>query len=296
MWVNTSSLNNEEIVLLQEEEEEEEETLSLCDLPNNEENYQTRKLESPRGSVTQEDFNFCSFLRNSALMCTADEVFFQGQILPLGHSNNSSSDSQDTDARGGDTCNEASSTEYSSSENHTLQLRTESMVHCSSYKPWIRNQFHSQPSPTAQVRFSKITHRNINSYNRKSTIWSLFRVGLVTTPEIALQDLKIRCNKNFDVSRNSTSSNSSSSSNDDKMRIKLSKKKKQRIFERKRVFLGSCKSSVNAVELVPSKVVTINRGSTNCNEVKRKTKQKISSHQTFEWLKQLSLENPAEET
>ncbi|KAJ8568898.1 hypothetical protein K7X08_032595 [Anisodus acutangulus] len=258
MWLNSSSIDNEEEE--EEDDEEEEETLSLRDLPNNEENYQTKKLESPRGSVTQEVFDFCCFLKNST-MCSADEVFFQGQILPLHHLNSLPSDSHTAGPRGGDTCNEASSTEYSSLEDHTLQLRTESMEHChysinssitsslcSWNKPRIQNQFHSQPSPTPQVRFSKIKHRNITCFNRKSKMCSLFRVGLMTTPEIALQDLKIRCNKNFDISRDSSNS-SSSSSNDDKMRIILSKKKK------KSAFLGSCKCSVNAVETVQSKVV-----------------------------------------
>ncbi|MCD7469776.1 hypothetical protein HAX54_009021 [Datura stramonium] len=260
MWVNTSSIDNEE---------------------------NQRRKESPLGSVTtQEEFDFFScggsFSTNST-MCTADEVFFQGQILPLGHSNCLPSDSYDAVATGGDTCNEVSSTEYSSSENYTLQIRRESMEHChqsvgitnssinssitcSSYKPQILSQFHSQPSPTPQARlFSKFTHRNINSSNRKSTTWSLFRVGLVTTPEIALQDLKIRCNKNFDTAQNN-------SSND----------KRLRSLQRKRAFLGSCKCSV---ETVQSKVVTINRGSTNCKEVKKETKQKMSRRPTFEGLK-----------
>ncbi|KAK4368417.1 hypothetical protein RND71_012209 [Anisodus tanguticus] len=93
MWLNSSSIDNEEEEEEEEDdEEEEEETLSLRDLPNNEENYQTKKLESPRRSVTQEVFDFCCFLKNST-MCSADEVFFQGQILPLHHLNSLPSDS-----------------------------------------------------------------------------------------------------------------------------------------------------------------------------------------------------------
>lgn len=106
----------------------------------------------------------------------------------------------------------------------------------SSNEPQIRNPFHSQPSPTPQIRFSKIT--NINSWNRKSTLWSLFRVGLVTIPEIALQDLKIRRNKNSNNSKNNNIDN------------------RMRSLQRKKAFLGSCKCSV---EIVPSKVVTINK-------------------------------------
>ncbi|KAK4341330.1 hypothetical protein RND71_039831 [Anisodus tanguticus] len=106
MWLNSSSIDNEEDEEEEDDEyeEEEEETLSLHDLPNNEEN-QTRK-ESPCGSATQEDFDFCSFLKSST-MCGADEVFFQGQILTLHYSSSLPSDSHYTVARGQITCNEA---------------------------------------------------------------------------------------------------------------------------------------------------------------------------------------------
>ncbi|OIT07131.1 PREDICTED: uncharacterized protein LOC109239824 [Nicotiana attenuata] len=289
MWLNSSSLYNNERVLL------EEDALSLRDLPENEEN-QTKK-ESPRGSLTQEEFDFCScvgsLLKDSEI-CSADEVFFQGQMLPLHclpsdrHNNNV--------FKGGATYTERGLIESSSSTSFSQQISALG----------IRNQFRSQPSPTTQVQFSKIIHRNISRPNPKPKMWSHFRVGLVKTPEIALQDLKIRCNKDF-ISQNSTSSRSSnsSSSNDNRRRIILSKKKKQR----KRVFPGSCKS----VEIVPnSKVVTINRASTNMNlkeemndhnykdvtemTENKKKKQIGTRHRTFEWLKLLSLESPAAET
>lgn len=95
MWLKYSnSTDNEEILLLKEEEE----TFS--------------RKEFPLGIVTtQEEFDFysscggVSFLKNST-MCTADELFFQGQILPhIG-------------VRGGATCTKASLAEYSS-----LQIR-----------------------------------------------------------------------------------------------------------------------------------------------------------------------------
>ncbi|XP_015069450.1 uncharacterized protein LOC107014099 [Solanum pennellii] len=260
MWLKYSNSNdkNEELILLKEEEEER--LLSQCDLPNNNEENQTTLA-----SVTTQDqeFDFCSrvgdsFLKNST-MCTADEVFFQGQILPL----------SDIDVRGGLTVsNEASLTEYPSQD-----IRTGSMKHgdhsigitnssinssitkslcSSSNEPQIRNPFHSQPSPTPQIRFSKIT--NINSWNRKSTMWSLFRVGLVTIPEIALQDLKIRRNKNSNNSKNNNIDN------------------RMRSLQRKKAFLGSCKCSV---EIVPSKVVTINKGNTNCKRAGQSDAQNI---------------------
>lgn len=113
---------------------------------------------------------------------------------------------------------------------HSIGLINSSITNSplSSKEAQIRNRFHSQPSPTPQIRFSKNTHRNINSYNRKSTMWSLFRVGLVKSPEVALQDLKIRRNKHC---QNNSRNNS---------------------HQRKRIFLGSCKCSV---ETVPSNMV-----------------------------------------
>ncbi|KAJ8567321.1 hypothetical protein K7X08_019529 [Anisodus acutangulus] len=202
-----------DIVLIKEEEEEdedEEDALSLCDLPNNEEN-QTKKEASGSVSDAQlEDFDFNSCggnLLKESDMCTADEIFYR-----------------------------------------------------------------------------------------------------VTTPGIALQDLKNRGNRDNSGSRNSTSS-SGSSNNDNRMRIILSKKKKQRFS------LGSCKCSANAVETVlPSNVLIMNSNSTitktrkvteghehedkkNSSEnIKATKKQAMSRHRTFEWLKQLSLEGPVDET
>ncbi|PPD84185.1 hypothetical protein GOBAR_DD18881 [Gossypium barbadense] len=73
-------------------EAEEDEALSLCDLPVNltkEERTQTKNEEDgeePQALKTDEDFNFgslCGSLSTELEMCAADEVFFQGQILPL---------------------------------------------------------------------------------------------------------------------------------------------------------------------------------------------------------------------
>lgn len=319
---------SEEIVLLKETEEEleeddeEEEALSLCDLPNDEEN-QTKKEASGVSELVQEDFDFGgNLLMKESEMCTADEVFYQGQILPLRHSISLPNDSRNSSTirfmsrseSMEEHCHDTNSSSRSSSIRSQRSSSSGSSSNistpiCSKYKPRIRNQFHSHPSPTPQVRFSKVVQSNVNNSSRKSTLWSLFRVGLVTTPEIALQDLKSRSNKDYSGSRNSTSSSSSGMSNyDNKMRsIILSKKKKQRFF------LGSCKCSANAVETVPSNVVIMNRNgiitktrkATEVHEhedkkdvtenMKVTKKQSMSRHRTFEWLKQLSLEGPADE-
>ncbi|XP_055804256.1 uncharacterized protein LOC129873233 [Solanum dulcamara] len=312
MKITTES---EEIVLLKEQEKEleededgeEEEALSLCDLPNNEEN-QTKK-EASRSTSEEaaqlEDFDFNSSggnLLKGSEMCTADEIFYKGRILPLRHSISLPSDRRNCHDTNSSSRSSSIRSQRSSSSGSSSNFNTK-------YMPKIRNQFHSHPSPTPQVRFSKVNiQSNVNNSTRKSALWSLFRVGLVTPPEIALQDLKNRGNRDISGSRNSTSSSSSGSfsNNDNRMKIILSKKKKQRFS------LGSCKCSANAVETVPivnsrSTIKKIRKATgdhehededkkNSSENIKATKKQAMSRHRTFEWLKQLSLEGPSDET
>uniref|UniRef100_A0A5B6YJZ7 Putative vitellogenin-1 isoform X1 n=1 Tax=Davidia involucrata TaxID=16924 RepID=A0A5B6YJZ7_DAVIN len=294
-----------------ENEEEEEEALSLCDLPINEENDQSRKEEESQTIQTEEDFDFGSWggsVLTKSEMCAADEVFFQGQILPLRHSISSDSGLQPGFSRNPSRCvSRSESMDHCYSGGFTSVSSRSSSIrsyHSSSsgssttktkqyYKPIrVRNQFdqfHSHPSPTPQIRVSSIRHHgNVSHRCHKSTIWSFFRVGLVRTPEIELQDLKVRGNNN------STAKN---------FGCYIEKKKKQQsFFDKNSVLFGGCKCSVNAVEtVVPSRIVLIKSNSVHVNEekeqvaLKNKTKQRqhgkqaVSRHRTFEWLKELSL-------
>ncbi|KAM3363423.1 putative membrane-associated kinase regulator 1 [Capsicum galapagoense] len=318
MKITKEKEESEEIVLLKEQEEaledkddddEEEEALSLCDLPNNEENQTKKEGSGSTGEVQSEDFDFAccggNLLKESE-MCTADEIFYQGQMLPLRHSISLPSDRRN--------CHETNSSSRSSSirSQRSSSSGSSSNLNTKYYKPKIRNQFHSHPSPTPQVRFSKVNiQSNVNNSGRKSALWSLFRVGLVTPPEIALQDLKKRGNRDNSGSRNSSSSSSSgsfSNTNNNTTRIILSKKKRQRFS------FGSCKCSANSVETVlPSNVVITNKNNatrkvtgvhdehedkkdSSEENIKATKKQAMSRHRTFEWLKQLSLEGPSDET
>ncbi|KAK6798348.1 hypothetical protein RDI58_006050 [Solanum bulbocastanum] len=301
---------SEEIVLLREQDEEledeEEEALSLCDLPNNEENE--KKEEASRSTSEEaagqlEDFDFSSSggnLLKESEMCTADEIFYKGQILPLRHSISLPSDRRNYHDTNSSSRSSSIRSQRSSSSGSSSNFNTK-------YQPKIRNQFHSHPSPTPQVRFSKVNFQsNANNSTRKSALWSLFRVGLVTPPEIALQDLKNRGNRDISGSRNSTSSSSSGSfnNNDNKMRIMISKKTKQRFS------LGSCKCSANVEDTVPivnsrSTIKKIRKATgdhehedkkDSSENIKVTKKQAMSRHRTFEWLKQLSLEGPSDET
>lgn len=322
----------EKVVLLRQEEDDEEEALSLCDLPmihysRKEKDEETSASNIPlRGIEIQEDFDFCSLSKESE-MCAADEVFFQGQILPLRHSVSSEKGLLQYCGSGSisRSVSRSESMEYYSSRSSSISSSHQSSSSgCSSaathpkphhkqlLKP-LQNQFHSHPSPSPRLNSSN-RHGIVNSNNRNCTkktssaLWNIFRLGLVTAPpEIALQDLKTRCPtnnstncKNFG-SRDSTGSNTSSMSSS---KIRPDKKKKPRGF------LSGCMCTNDAVDTVSSKIAEIKR-STSESEIQapkiedenenvepmkpQAAKKQLSHRRTFEWLKQLSVECPADE-
>ncbi|KZV57003.1 hypothetical protein F511_08161 [Dorcoceras hygrometricum] len=325
--------STEKAVSLRQEEEEEEEALSLCDLPmihdsrkEKDEDKSTSKIP-PRAIEIQEDFDFCSLSKESE-MCAADEVFFQGQILPLRHS--VSSERGLLQFSGSGSISRSESMEYYSSRSSSISSSHQSSSSGSSSasthpKPHHKrpkqpqNQFHSHPSPSPRLSSSN-RHGTVSSNNRNCTkktssaAWNIFRLGLVTAPpEIALQDLKTRCPtnnstncKNFG-SRNSTGSNTSSlSSNSNK--ISPDKKKKPRS-----AFLSGCMCTNDAVDTVSSEIAQAKRSASESelqaprnedeNENVEPTKpleqqaakKHLSHHRTFEWLRQLSVEGTADE-
>ncbi|KAA8531602.1 hypothetical protein F0562_006311 [Nyssa sinensis] len=324
--VHSNSIDNEV-------EEEEEEAFSLCDLPINEEN-QSRKEEAQTFRRTEEDFDFGSSagsVLTKSEMCSADEVFFQGQILPLRHSISSDSglagfsrnpswgvsrsESMDHCYSGGFTSVSSRSSSIRSYHSSSSGSSTAAAATTKTkYKPRVRNQFHSHPSPTPQIRVSSnIRHGNVSHRCQKSTIWSFFRVGLVRTPEIELQDLKDKVRGNYNNNPKSFGSRNSTTSSDSNYRngnSSIEKKKKQSFFDKNGALFGSCKCSVNAIETVPSRIVLIKSNSVHVNETftreeKEETvnktkqqngKQTMSRHRTFEWLKELSLAGVPDES
>ncbi|KAF9621692.1 hypothetical protein IFM89_026585 [Coptis chinensis] len=262
--------------------EDEEETLSLCDLPvcvNNEENRQSAAEETK--SLEAEDFAFGS-LGGSRLteseMCAADQVFFQGQLLPLRLSVSSEAglpctkeesknlnrcesraESMDHNSSCGFTSHSSRS---NSTGSHNSTITTSSTT--STYKPKLRNQFHSHPSPNPQILHSGAKPGNACNRSRNSTIWGIFRLG----------------------------SSSSSSSRKSDSEVKLEKKKKA-----ERYYFENCKCSVNAVEtvIVIKKKKNVYNERERKEEVKEKEKtekekkQELYHRRTFEWLKELSI-------
>lgn len=301
----------------QGQEEEEEESLSLCDLPVNmvegESNQSIRDQEAHKETETnQEDFDFGPFrggdgsLSNKSDMCAADDVFFQGQILPLRLSVSSESgvnkfkndtslnpchclsrsESMDRNSLGGLTSfssrSSSSRSHYSSSSSSTSSAIASTRM----IKPIIQNQFLTHPSPKPQIRLSSASLGNAaSSKPRNSSVWDFFRLGLVRTPEIEFQDLKVR---NY-VSRNSSSSSSNSSINKcSKINVSNGNSKSSRkiknvgrhnsndsgkkmgkrsLMEKRGGLLSGCSCSVSTVKPVPlnNNVVVVKSSNSRCH-------------------------------
>ncbi|KAK4426405.1 hypothetical protein Salat_1409100 [Sesamum alatum] len=297
--------------------EAEEDALSLCDLPLIHHSRKDKDEESStvpliRATETPEDFDFCCLL-NEPEMCAADEVFFQGRILPFRRRLMSSGEGFLQYSGTRRSISRSESMDFHSSAGLISSRSSSTSSHQSSSsgssaadpKSPPLNQFHSRPNPSPKTRFSTprqkmVRNKNNNNRNRtkkSSSAWNIFRLGLLTPPEIAFQDLKTRCpgstnRKNFG-SRNSTSSNSSSTS---------SSSDKKKIIPRALLQLGGCKSYCS-VDAVPTKVVTIKRSASDSEMEARveeenllamkSPKKRMSHRRTFEWLKQLSLEGAA---
>lgn len=317
------AINNEDKQLEDpfESDEEEEEALSLCDLPDDlicKEADGLGKEEDPPVMGTGEDFDFGSW--NGSLwaesdMCAADQVFFQGQILPLRLSVSSDgglvgcrtdsrkssrcvsrSESMDRGSWGGFT---SVSSRSSSSSSHNSSISSASTA--TTQRSRVRNHFHSHPSPKPQIKIFSPRQGSIGSRSRQSTMWDLFRPGLVRTPEIELQDLKARStNKGLDSRNSSRSSSFNSSSNNTSKSNHGFKPEKRRIHRfsvKNRGFLSGCKCSVSAIEPVPPTIVIIKTtsngdDSNNPNDLQSQKQhqhvKKKNMHRTFEWLKELS--------
>lgn len=124
---------------------------------------------------------------------------------------------------------------------------------------------------------------------------------MVRAPEIGLWSIRgnNNINKSFGSRNSNSSSCSSSVSNNGKKIERKKKKKKLRLFDINSALFGGCKCSVlNAVEVVPSKIVIVKEEEKEEEEKekdgKQKRKQAVSRNRTFEWLKQLSLEGTAD--
>ncbi|XP_021714411.1 CAR1 transcription factor-like [Chenopodium quinoa] len=288
-----------------EEERELEEALSLSDLPicsstGNQDDGGGVKDEENKNEEDDLEFDFDfgsgSLVGSSTApegeMCAADEVFSGGLMLPYRNSVismsglRSVSRSESMDRRTfGSRCSSSrsssirshysatsSSGSSSCSNNTTISAKTVPLVSKSSNKV-VQNQFHSYPSPKPQIlgtgpRFSAYTASPIG---KKSKMWDVLKLGLVRTPEIELQDLKLchhRTNnfgKTFTIPRNNSTGSSSSSSsnragnnNNDRPRkscefVSEMQRRKSQLHEiNNGGFFKSCKCTIGVIEPIPT--------------------------------------------
>lgn len=292
-----------------EEERELEEALSLSDLPiscgNEGEGAKEEGSKVDGHESLDFDFGFGSSAGSiSALdgeMCAADEVFSGGLMLPYRNSVSSMSGlrsvsrSESIDRRGFGS--RSSSSRSSSIRSHYSATSSSGSSSCStsnytaisaktvplvSKTKVVQNQFHSYPSPKPQIlgsgpHFSTYASSPIG---KRSKMWEVLKLGLVRTPEIELQDLKLRHHrtnnfgKTFTIPRNNSTGSSSSNasnkagdSNDNRARKSFSidgykisdfmlevQKKKNQLSEIKNSnsgFFKSCKCSTGVIVIEP---------------------------------------------
>ncbi|GAV58753.1 hypothetical protein CFOL_v3_02286 [Cephalotus follicularis] len=289
------------------DQEEEEEALSLSDLPINlfNEENQSRSEEVVQASKTEEeefDFRSCGTTLSTEApeMCAADDVFFEGQILPSRLSvcsesgltrtqrniqNPSQCVSRSDSMDHGSLCrvtSNSTSRSSSSSRSHysSSSSSTSSTTKTRNLKQRIPNNFHTHPSPKPQITTRP---KNVNNRTQQSSVWEFFRLGLVRTPEIELHDLKVRSS----VSRNSSSSSSNSNSScgvnyGSKSNHGLDKEKQrsQGLLDKRRggLFGGGCRCSVSAVAAVPLNDIVIIKRSNNASSGFIHNKSASSTH------------------
>lgn len=326
----TNSTQEKKLQHLKEEEEDEEEeieALSLCDLPVIDQENQSKAKPDSQKIETQEDFDFRLWggpFSTETEMCVADEVFFQGQILPLRYSFKrceSMSESLDrgslTEFRSNSSRSSSIRSQNSSSSNSSTTTTTSRIS-----KPRVQqqNHYHTHPSPQPQLKVTLPRQTSCGNHTRKSSAWEFFRLGVVPAPEIALQDLKVRgtnsANKNY-INRNSSNSSSSNSNVNANSSEKTRYSGKKNHVLKKIVGLGGgfwsgCKCSV---ETVQSDMVIIKSGTKSANKTESTThamkekvverkrqkqrqkqgKRTMSRRRTFEWLKELSHANYPED-
>ncbi|XP_008440345.2 probable membrane-associated kinase regulator 1 [Cucumis melo] len=319
--------------LYMEEPDEKDESLSLCDLPINlvkDDNPHFLLEIKPRAgkasiAAADDDFDFGSLGGFSNLadqpppeMCLADEVFYQGQLLPLRLSVSSDNTSAGVYRRHLRSINSSGSSS-SRSQCSSSSVTNNSLTTTSAARdPRLRvpNLFHSHPSPKPQIKASPITSRQASTggnRQKSSFTWDFFRLGVVKTPGMELEDLKHRSStrRNSSVSRSNSEKAfvPAAPSNERSVKVMMRRPRESVLIERKSSGILSgvgCKCSVGStVAPAPKAMVVVRRKGNGKNipakselrmkklgkEKEEEEKLELSRHRTFEWLKELSHAN-----
>ncbi|WOK92336.1 hypothetical protein Cni_G01027 [Canna indica] len=294
---------------------EEEEALSLSDLP-----VAVGKDEDGecKSSDADDEFEFRILAAGGLLsstveteMCAADEVFFQGQILPLRPSissvdggffvasrgpsrsrSRSESFDQYSAAILGLGFNSTSRSNSSGSSSSCISRSHSSNSHCSSAsehpRPSLSNNFYAHPSPTPQVRAFRRTAAGRRSASSAPPGWGVFRLGVAKAPEIELFDITSRRSNSVGGRRSIAeaehakkwSTKSSSSKSHEKEKKAPPRAPGGRGF--------SCKCAPDAVEpIAMSKVADARKKKEQ--EMSSKRGETMRRSRIFEWLEELSI-------
>ncbi|GMH14823.1 hypothetical protein Nepgr_016664 [Nepenthes gracilis] len=315
---------------VESEERVDEEAISLRDLPISiidEDNQPTS--EKSEATEAEEDFDFRSLggwiNDQDSKMCAADDVFFRGQILPFRYSFSSDtglissgSDSRNPSWSISRSGSATSSRSSSTGSHYSVTSSSSSSSSKAAQKPKIRSHFHSYPSPKPQIQASAAHPVASSSPSKKyySFPWELVRFGLLRTPEIELQDLKVRRASYSNDSTVTPSSKTSSRTNDlnrssniwenfkthrntivtSNSNLNVQREKK---YGKKGGIFNGCKCSVWVAEPVPTRVIVVNRADCGSNSATTGTdsekpqrqpqgKQAVSRHRSFEWPNDIS--------
>ncbi|PWA75912.1 hypothetical protein CTI12_AA237740 [Artemisia annua] len=266
----------------QKDDDDDIENLSLSDLVMNKPDGQiANHPEKQLFDKDDQDFDFLSTPPETK-MCMADEVFFQGQIMPLeiysGLNMTRSFFGSKSDLV------RISSSRSSSTHSHNSGTSESSITAGSEFtryksKSQNRNMFHSHPSPRPHIHTRSFPQTN----TKTSSKWSLLQLGPLKTQEIGLVDLKNRSRRRHNTSMKK----------DHNLVTEKKTTKKQTLL------LGGCTCSTNVIESTMSsrnsmvkptqetKLSTSKQG--NVGQRKHALSESLSSHPTSQWLNQQSI-------
>ncbi|WOL17650.1 hypothetical protein Cni_G26443 [Canna indica] len=142
-------------------------------------------------------------------MCAADEVFFQGRILPMRPSVSSADGGGRSGSRSNSSWDRSSSRSSSSSSSSGSGCVSRSHSSSSARssgslehrrRPSLSNNFYAHPSPTPQVRGARSRAAGCGRRSARSTPptpppptgWGIFRLGVAKVPEIELYGTRSR--------------------------------------------------------------------------------------------------------
>ncbi|OIW20403.1 hypothetical protein TanjilG_11063 [Lupinus angustifolius] len=300
----------------EENVEDDDEELSLGDLPitliNMTTQDQLRKEDSLGDNETQEEFYF--LISKEQEMCAADDVFFQGQILPL--SSKACLLAKYNDDKGNHQLNhsdlirfksldislseiQSNSSPSKSVRSHNSSRSTSSTTTTTTPRISIsnsktKNQFYTHPSPKSQL---KKAPPNQTSGGKSSSTRKYLRIGVIPTPEIRLKDLKIRSTTTTTTTKPFVARThkkcEGQNSNNSRESVKKSNKTGHQVDNNKHhgfkkfvhkgggLFRSGCKCSV---ETVRSSIVKIKGGTKNAN-VTESTQQHTKKEEVVELKK-----------